>query len=172
MSQKHKEGNTHPSEKPKVFPEDRRQYLLIRAQKDLRNEEGKKHMELLSSHVPPSSISNSRSLFFCTSFHLFPSLDWKAVNNKKKKFALLPKTWFHGQLQEEVSTCTKPAANSDMGFFLSIYYNSHPWTSKCSSCFQTGLLLAIGSSKGDLFLGSREAGCKEERSPCHSTAKP
>lgn len=94
MSQKHKEGNTHPSEKPKVFPEDRRQYLLIRAQKDLRNEEGKKHMELLSSHVPPSSVSNSRSLFFCTSFHLFPSLDWKAVNNKKKSLLFFLKPGF------------------------------------------------------------------------------
>lgn len=78
MSQKHKEGNTHPSEKPKVFPEDRRQYLLIRAQKDLRNEEGKKHMELLSSHVPPA-----QSLTAGVYFSALPSIYFLAWTGRQ-----------------------------------------------------------------------------------------
>lgn len=66
-SQKHKGRKHTPSEKPEAFPEDRRQYLLIRAQKDLRNGETQAHRAqwLLSSHdLPPPAASLTAGIYF------------------------------------------------------------------------------------------------------------
>lgn len=169
MSQKHKGRKHTPSRKPEAFPEDRRQYLLVRAQKHLRNEEGQKHTELgdCCPHIRPSCISNSRSLFFCSSFHSFPSssgeskspyphVDWKSVNNKSL-LMYFPQTRFHGQLHNRhprrrcvgnwLIQCSGIYLHQTWCYFiyfLFIDHSSYPWTScQGSSCFQTGLLLAI-----------------------------
>lgn len=104
MAQKHKGRKHTPSKKPKAFPEDRRQCLLLRAQKYLRNEEGQKHMRL--DDCCPHMTTPLK--FFCNSFHQFPSssggpssplpnLDWKSVNNQTLLLCF-PQTRFHGQL--------------------------------------------------------------------------